>query len=58
MHGPPGGRRPIDEATDPQGRGEWFRSGRWLAGVLGGAIAGLVLGGFLWAQWLGPILLP
>ena len=40
MHGPSGGRRPIDEATNPQGRGEWFRSGRRLAGVGGGAIAG------------------
>ena len=40
MHGPLGGRRPIDEATNPQGRGEWFRSGRWLPGVGGGAIAG------------------
>ena len=33
MHGPPGGRRPADEATNLQ------RSGRWLAGVAGGTIA-------------------
>ncbi len=38
MHGPPGGRRPVDETTHPQRPGEWFRSGRWLAGACGGAI--------------------
>ena len=38
MHGPPSGRRPVDETTHPQRPGEWFRSGRWLAGACGGAI--------------------
>ena len=33
MHGPPDGRRPVDEATNLQ------RSSGWLAGVAGGAIA-------------------
>ena len=39
MHGPPDGRRPVDETTNPQRPGEWLRSGRWLPGVAGGAIA-------------------
>ena len=33
MHGPPDGRRPVDETTNLQ------RSSGWLAGVAGGAIA-------------------
>ncbi len=39
MHGPPGRRRPVGETTNPQRPGEWLRSGKWLAGVCGGAIA-------------------
>ena len=39
MHGPPGGSRPVDETTNPQRPSEWLRSGKWPAGVAGGAIA-------------------
>ena len=39
MHGPPDERRPVDETTTPQQPGTWLRSGGWLSGVAGGAIA-------------------
>ncbi len=39
MHGPPTGRRPANETTNPHQPAEWLRSGRWLAAVTGGAIA-------------------
>ena len=39
MHGLPGGSGLADQTTNPQRSWEWLRSGRWLAGVVGGAIA-------------------
>ncbi len=40
MHGPTTGRRPVEETANPQkGASERLRSGKWLAGVAGGAIA-------------------
>ena len=68
MPGPPGGRRPIDEATNPQGRGEWFWfSDLGLSAPLHGGAAFPVLAanlfgdGFrgnqddVWAGWLAGI---
>ena len=41
MLDPPSGSRLVDETTPPppQKPSAWLRSGRWLAGVAGGAIA-------------------
>ena len=39
MHGPPSGRRPVDDTINLQPPSEWLRSGKWLADVAGGAIA-------------------
>ena len=39
MHGLPGGSLLADQTANPQRSREWLRSGRWLAGVAGGAIA-------------------
>ena len=40
MPGPTRGRRPVEETANPQkGASERLRSGKWLAGVAGGAIA-------------------